>query len=340
MGIYLISYAVPELQIVEEITPFFSPVKICLPWGKELPGIVDEREITVLYPPVDLKPDISFEKTLNDCINWVEEQGEKSRIELVKAGTGTGLSEESFHQIRRLLISGDSDASTLKNIANRYHLLIYLADRIEESRSEANRMLYELKNRPSPLAESLDQTGKTEQSLDALAEINNDFVLEDGYVTYFLNAWFGLFGDVIKDGRILLTLNRLIFDKTSEKWDMLCGEEKLEGEGSLCFKTPLISGLNHKEQENLKNDPAVKEKCAQIEEMICDADIDHVEKEAALGKIIQEFENMFPEDMLNNHMLFTILFFNQPFGRDTPLKDDITKFLSGKALLLAEKVVM
>jgi len=88
MEIHLISYGDSELPLLKEIIPFFSPVGVCLPWGGALRGEVDEQTIRVLYPAEDLKPDIAFERTLNDCFNWLEEQGEKSRIELVKAGAG------------------------------------------------------------------------------------------------------------------------------------------------------------------------------------------------------------------------------------------------------------
>ncbi|MFC1839705.1 hypothetical protein ACFL1N_09005 [Thermodesulfobacteriota bacterium] len=340
MGIHIISYVDSELSLVKDIVPFFSPIEICLPWEKELPGIVDEQTITALYPAEDLKPDISFERTLNDCLNWVEEQGEKSRIELIKAGAGKVSSEESLYQIRHLLVSRESEASAVKNITNRWHLLIHLAGRIEEHRSEANQMLNKLNKRPSPLADSLDQTGKTEELLGTPAEVNDDFLLEDAYTSHFLSAWLGLFGDIIKDGRMLLTLNGQIFHKMAEKWDSFCGDEKSREEANLCFKAPLISSLSTEEQKKLKTDDAVKEKCTQLMELICNTDTDPVEKKTALVKNIQEFEKMFPEDMMKSHILFTLLFFYMPSDRESSFKDDSVELLSGKALLLAEKVVM
>ena len=131
MGNYLISYNDSELPLVKDLIPVFSPIEICLPWGKEKPGIVDERSIKALYPAEDLKPDISFGDTLNDCLNWLEEQGEKSRVELVKAGAGKVSSEESLYQIRNLLAGREPDVPTEKNFTNRWHLLIHLAGRIE-----------------------------------------------------------------------------------------------------------------------------------------------------------------------------------------------------------------
>lgn len=339
MEIHLISYGHLELSQIKEVIPFFSPVGICLPWGGLLPGEIDEQIITALYPAEDLKPDIVFEKTLDDCFNWLEEQGEKSRIELVKAGAGKVSSEESLYQIRHLLAGRESDTSSGKNITNRWHLLIHLAGRIEEHRNEVNRMLDKLNKRPSPLAGNLDQTGKTEESLDTYNELDKDFLLEDTYINHFLEAWFGLFGDIIKDGRILLTLNRQIFNKISEKWDSCRGDEETE-EATLCFKVPMIFDLDPEDQERLQAEGVFKEKFTKLKELICNRGIDPVERKSSLVKIIEDFEKIFSEDMMKSHILFTVQSFDSPSGDESSCKDDYVMLLSGKSLLLAEKVVI
>lgn len=338
MEIYLISYGDSELPLIKEIIHYFSPVGICLPWGRKLPVEVDEQTLTILYPDEDLKPDIAFEKTLNDCFNWLEEQGEKSRLELVKAGAGKVSSEESLYQIRHLLAGREPDLSSPKNITNRWHLLIYLAGRIEEHRSEVNRMLDNLNKRPSPLAGNLDQSGKTEEFPGAYTEIDKDFLLENTYINHFLNAWFGLFGDIVKDGRVLLTINRQIFHGISEKWDS-CRVDK-EPETPLCFRVPLVSDLDPQEQEKLKSDGAIKEKSAKLKELICNRDIDPVERNKSLVKMTGEFEEMFFEDTMKNHILFTVRSFELSSGDEYSFKDDYAAFLSGKSLLLAEKVAV
>lgn len=330
MGNYLISYTDSELSLVKDIIPAFSPIEICLPWGKALPGIVDEQTITALYPAEDLKPDISFERTLNDCLNWLEEQGEKSRVELVKAGADKVSSEESLYQIRHLLAGRESNASSEKNTTNRQHLLIHLAGRIEEHRSEANRMLDKLNKRPSPLADSLDQAGKTEEPMDTPDEMDKDFLLEDTYINHFLNAWFGLFGDIIKDGQILLTLNRRVFYKMYEKWDSCRGDEKPREEEPLCFRVPQGSDL----------DPEVKEKFEQLRELICNRDIEPVEKSNSLLKTTGEFEEMFSEDMMKSHIRYSVLFFDMPSNGNSSFKDDFAGLLPGKTLIFAEKVAV
>ncbi len=340
MCIHLISYGDVNIQLIQDIIPYFSPVEICLPWGKELPGIADVKSVTALYPAEDFKPGISFERTLNDCINWLEEQGEKSRIELVKAGAGKGLSEESLRQIRHLIVSRETDSSNLKNAANRWHLIIHLAGRIEESRAEADRMLYELGKRPSPLAENLDQSGEAGHPPGAFAEITNDFALEDTYVTHFLDAWSGLFGHALKGSRLLMTLNRRIFGRIFEKWNTLCCDEKMQEDAILRLRVPLISCLDAGEQETFKNNTELWEKWLQLKGLISDPDLDPAEKKTSLFKTIREFESAFPENLMRNHVLFSVLFFDSPSDRETPLKEDLIKLLSSKVLILAEKVVM
>jgi hypothetical protein len=111
-------------------------------------------------------------------------------------------------------------------------------------------------------------------------------------------------------------------------------------EETLCFRVPLLSDLDPEEQEKLKTDEAVKEKSAQLKELICNRGIDPVEKKNSLVKIIEEFEKNFPEDMMKRHILFTVRPFDSPSGSDFTPKNDFVALLSGKTIILGEKVVL
>lgn len=336
MKINLISFTDSQLSLAGEIIPFFSPVGICIPWEKQLPVIIDNRDILPVYPPEDLKPDISFENTLNNCLIWLDEQGEKSRIELLKAGTDSGISDESIFRIKHLIKSSRSGVSAPDNRANKWHLIMHLAERIEENKNEANRMLGDHNKKPSPLDGSLDHTiDKPVHEL--IPEIDDSLLINEAHISHLLDAWFGLFGDIIREDKILMTFNRQIFDNLSQKWEKINSEKDLLNYEKPCFSIPLFSDLDAEKQKQLKSDEALKKKCIELLDTLSSDDIETGRGNDFFQKEFPDFESLFSGLMPDNHLQFTVLSFHLPAEKKLPDNNDITGLLSGKVLLFAEK---
>ncbi len=322
MTIHLISYNHSGLSLLNEITPCFSPLKIYVPWGGTVPEYVDNREIIASYPPEDYKPEADFDRLLDECFNWAYEQGEKSRKEIIKTGHTSPTSNESLRHIKTILTSSISDSSE-RDMILRWHMLLHLANRLEENRSDANRMLENLKKYPSPLLDNADLTENTRYPLENLREMTPEAFINDANIKQLLKAWHGLFNSLTDKGDILLTIDRPVFDCLSEECNIYNND--LSAPEIVSFKSPLFkrSDINSAEI-TLGNDV----------HNIVSSNMEQADKIAALKKLTTEFETMYQASPMEKHINFSIFFFRSPEKPEE--KESFIRFLSGRAIIFAQ----
>lgn len=329
MTIHLISYIHSGLSFLEEITPLFSPLKIYIPWGGIGPECVDNKKIFGIYPPEEFKPETDFNLLLDECFNWVYEQGEKSRKEIIKTGHIDPTSNESLRHIKTILASRTSDTSE-KDMIFRWHLLLHLANRLEEHRNEANRMIEDLKKKPSPLLHNADLTENTQYPLENLTGIDPEFLLNDYNIKMLSRAWHGLFSSLIDEADMLLTIDRRIFDYLSAECDILCNNHGLKKSDVISFKSPLFKRQN-RNSEKPHNDIAIGDDIRNI----VISDIKQEDKALELTKLTEGFESIFEPEIGVKYILFSILLF-QPSEKSVVKNDPFLKFLSGRTLIFAQ----
>ena len=325
----LISCAYSGLSLIDEITPYFSPVKIYIPWGGVVPEHVDERKIIALYPPEELKPEADMDILLKECFNWANEQGETSRREIIKTGRINPTSVESLRHIKSVLNSRISSDKSEKDKIIKWHMLLHLANRLEEDRKEANRMLDELKKKPSPLLNNADLTEKTKYPLESLTGIDTDFLLNDRNIKQLLMAWHGLFNRYIKEGELLLTFDRHIFDHIWQEWDNLSSENLKTPE--FTFKIPLEKALG-------KNGPGAPYRISLGDDLgkIVTSDNKYEEKITKLTALVQTYKSTYSPETRDEFVLISLLYFKPLEKPEIFILDPFNKVLSGNALILAE----
>ncbi|MBN2419720.1 MAG: hypothetical protein JXL81_10075 [Deltaproteobacteria bacterium] len=323
MTVHLLSYSCSGLSLLKEITPLFSPVKIYIPWGGVIPEYADNKDIIPLYPPERFKPDTDFNILLNDCFNWAYEQGEKSRKEIIKTGHTTPTSSESLRHIKTILANRISDTSE-KDMILRWHMLLHLADRLEKNINDANMMLENLKNRPSPLLNNADLTENTRYPFENLSLISPDFLINDKNLKQLLGAWHGLFNSMIDEGDMLLTLDRLIFDHLADEWDNVNNNIGRNNPDIIVFRSPIFK--DKKESISIGDDIG----------RIIKSNLKHKDRIAAIKEITSDLESRHKEKDMGKQILFSIMFFKPPEILEKVEKDSFLKFLSGRALILAE----
>ena len=326
MTIHLLSYTHSGLTLINEITPCFSPIKIYIPWGGVIPEYVDNRQIIASFPPEEFKQDADFNMLLNECFSWAYEQEEKSRKEIIKTGHTNPTSNESLRRIKTILANRISDTSQ-KDMIIRWHMLLHLANRLEENRNDANRMLEDLKKKPSPLLDNADLTENTKYPLENLRGLEPEFLINDTNIKLLLRAWHGLFNSRIDKGDILLTVDRRIFVYLSEEWYSSCFKD-LKTPEIVTYKSPLFNRADTDSAElkmgnNIRN--------------IVSSEITPEDKIITLKKLTSEFEARFREKTADNYILFSILFFQPPEKLDLGENDSFLNFLSGRMLIFAEK---
>ena len=326
MTIHLISYRHSGLSLLKEIVPCFSPLKLYVPWGGITPEYADDRQITASYPPEEFKPDADFNRLLDECFNWSYEQGEKSRKEIIKTGHTNPISIESVRHIKSILADRISDTSE-KDMILRWHMLLHLANRLEENRNDANRMLEDLKKKPSPLLNNADLTENTQYPLESLRGIDPEFLINDASTKLLLRAWHGLFHSLTDKDDVLLAVDRRIFDYLSDKWDILNNNTDLKNTEIISFKSPLFKG-----NTDLIDNITI---CDDIQNIVT-SDLKREDKIAALRKLSSEFESMLQAETVDTQIHFSLLLFQPAENSKEVEKDELIKFLSGRALIFAE----
>lgn len=327
MTIHLISYTNSNLSLIDEITPCFSPVKIYVPWGGAVPEYAGNSEITTLNPPEEFKPEADFNMLLDECFNWAYEQSEKSRKEIIKTGHIDPTSNESLRHIKSIISNRISDSSQ-KDMVVRWHMLLHLAGRLEQNRSEANRMLENLNKKPSPLLHNADLTENTQYPLENLRGIDSEFFINDTNIKMLLRAWHGLFNSLIDNDDLLLTVDRRIFDHLSDEWDILNNNSGLKNPGIITFKCPMLKRVDIKSTEITIGDDIRN---------IAKSESTPEDKIIALKKVTSEFESAFQSESVDNHILFSLQLFQPAENPEEVIKDPVLKFLSERTLIFAEK---
>jgi len=303
------------------ITPCFSPLKIYIPWGGTVPEYVNDEDITASYPPEEYKPEADFNALLDECFNWAYEQGEKSRKEIIKTGHINPTSNESLRHIKTTLANRISDTSQ-KDMILRWHMLLHLANRLEENRNDANRMLENLKKQPSPLMNNADLTESTQYPLESLRAIAPESFLNDTNMKQLLRAWYGLFSGMIDRDDMLLIIDRRIFDCLSDECNIL--GNNLKNPEIVSFKSPLFEAAD------------IRDKKITIADNICDvmsSDLKQEDRITALKKLTAGFESEFQSASMDRYIHYS-MFFSRPSEPDQ--KDSFIDFFSGRAIILAE----
>ena len=288
-----------------------------------MPQYTDSR-ITPFYPPEELKPDADFTQILDECFNWASEQGEKSRREIIKTGHTMPISNESLRHIKTIISNRITDTSE-KDRVLRWHMLLHLAERIEQNRVDANEMIDGLKKSPSPLLNNADITENTKYPLESLTGLDPDSFLSDSNIRLLLQAWLGLFESLIPDAEPLLITDRRIYEYLNEKCEGLCSS--LENNDVVTFKSPLFN-------ESMKNDVSASENL--IGDDICSiliSDKSRQEKIEEIKKVTDDFQSEYQSENSAGYILYSILLVKMP---EKPENDPFINFLAKRSLIFAE----
>ncbi len=200
----------------------FGSLKVFLPWHMEPAEALAEDlpadAVQIARPPAALDPGTSFRQAIADYLDWIRRHMDRSGLDRLKAGAGTG-EEEPIWEIRRKIRKGEMpqpEAGGEK--AFRWHMVLHLAREIEEQRNEADRILDVLRRVRSPLDGLTDDPDEMRSLFEDLPGF--DWRPESGPddVMPILRAWLGLFEAALEPGDLLLTLDRRFVDVLTGLW--------------------------------------------------------------------------------------------------------------------------
>ncbi len=356
-------------QDIKKIFPLLGPITIFQPWFMVPPNFLSQKEyqsaVRILNPPSHMKPENNFKGLLSEYKTWIEHNRDKSRAAFLKVNQEMGSDENSTWKIREALrgrtdshtgsaraLRGSTDAHAgsaraLKGsdrdqqnqgegLSLKWHLVLHLARDMEKEQQEADRILKVLKEKKSPLEDLL---GK-EDVKNPLTDLSQ-FESDPGTVSYPLelvfNAWFGLFGEYLRGGDLLLTINRHVMDYASEAWD--ASEEKVGGDHAslIRFKYPDLSDYySGDELIGIDKKTFRDDRVMALWNLIRDLGKGHESDLSRLEELTKEVEAVYQKKLSEKTLHVTVKGFF-PFSNQHTLKDNgMLKYLSGKAMILVE----
>ena len=209
----------------ELLASAFGRVTVCVPWYADPPGHPgDERTgavFGVVRPPEHMKPKSRVKPLLSEYYLWMRHNRDKGYGAFLKASTGVDP-EEAPWELRRL-IGGRAHGSLPEETDRlRRHLILHLARDYEANRRAVEDELRTIGRHPSPLSEAMgDEDGERAPSPDFHTVADPRFPPDDELLEQVMEAWCGLFGDVLTEEAVLVTFEPRVLTIIAGWYDRL-----------------------------------------------------------------------------------------------------------------------
>jgi hypothetical protein len=211
---------------LKRIRAIFDRLIICQPWFMDdplpRPDGDGESFIDVLLPPANLKPKKDFKRLLSEYHHWIRQNQDRGYAAFLSATQKTAFSEDTPWEIRKMMrrIGEDAPASQ-ENNALKWHIILHLAREFEENLTSADEMLKHMKQKKSPLEDAIGERAPLEGMFEDLPQSGTDLFIDDHHLRQIFEAWFGLFGGILPDYRMFITLNRHVMDYVTEMFGVI-----------------------------------------------------------------------------------------------------------------------
>ena len=335
-------------QGLNKILPVFGPLSIFQPWFMVPPDFMSQKDnqgaIKILNPPSHMKPEEDFKGLLSEYKTWINHHRDLSRASFIKVSQDMGPTEESSWEIRKSLresthARGESAGPGQESegaFSLKWHLILHLARDLEKEQQEADRMLRRLKERKSPIEDLLGEEG-VKNPLTDLSQFESAPGDESYPLGQIFDAWFGLFGEYLKEGDPLLTISRQVMDYASEAWDATVQDIGGEHAPLIRFKyTDLSDDDNWGESVGLGEKKIRDDKVVELRTLIRDLGQGIKSDLSKLRECAKEVEAVYQKELMGKPLHFTVKCFS-PFPNQAVLEDNKTlQHLSGKVLILVE----
>ncbi len=214
---------------LNRISAHFDQVIIYQPWHMEAPcpdaDDLQHSVIRVEYPQEAMKPNDDFKNLIIEYKQWMAQNRDKGARSFLLAGKESDSEEGSSWEIRRLFSQTIGKRKTGPDLTSstRWHLTLHLAREFEENRQEAEKLIMDLKNQSSPLKGALEED-PAEHFFDSTPLGKTPVRMDEYHLKQVVEAWTGLFGDLIPDDAMLITRDSAVRDLACELFE---SEDKL-----------------------------------------------------------------------------------------------------------------
>lgn len=326
---------------VKQILSFLGPITIFRPWFLERPDFGSEADeanrIQVLYPPDNLKPGEKFRIRLSEYRQWIERNQDRGYTEFLQANQGMGLTENTTWEIRQMIRRGEPQTSApQENPGLKWHLILHLAQDVEDQRMEADQALKTLKEQEVPLKGIVEESGEMDNLLEDLPPFESEPMGDEYRFKQILEAWFALFGEFLNENSILVTSSRHVMAYVTGLWKEYQIGDQGEDMGTLRFKFPDLSQYSLEDLGEIKKKRLNDDKIRELKGLILKFGENVTDNLPKLDVLSKEVEASCPRD-LSGRMLNIVVNHFAPFPQGGQTKvDRVLKGLTNKTLFLVE----
>ena len=330
----------PE-SMMKQMLSFFGPITIFRPWFMERPVLGSEKDeanmIQVLRPPEELKPGETFRARLSEYRQWIERNQDRGYREFLQASQDENLTENSTWEIRQMIRRGGRETSkSQEDPALKWHLILHLAQDVEDQRMEADQALKILKEKDVPLKGIVEESGEMESLLEDLPPFESEPIGDEYRFRQILEAWFALFGEALDENSILLTASRHVVAYAADLWKEYQIAEQREGVNAIRFKFPDLSQYNMEDLVEIKKTRLNDDKIRELKGLILKFGENVTHNLPRLEALSKEVEASCPWELAGGALNIEVRYF-APFPKGDQTKQDrVFKGLGDKTLVLVE----
>jgi hypothetical protein len=336
---------------VKKILSFFGPLTVFRPWFMERlvfgSGANEANAVQVLRPPENLKPEKGFGTRLSEYRHWIEQNTDRGYTEFLQVSQENDLTENTTWEIRQMIrLKGIGVRPTLLTQQGqecrpdpdsfKWHLVLHLAQDVEDQKREADKALKALKEKDVPLKGIVEESEDMESLLGDLSPFESEPMGDEYRLRQILEAWVALFGGYLKENDLLVTSSRQVMGYVTELWEESQNEDQGEGLASIRFRFPDISQRSLEDLVEIKKTRLNDDKIRELKALLLDPGknpANHVSRLAALAK---EVETSCPWE-ISEGVLNIMVTYLPPIAKSEHLRADrILKGLKNKTLVLVE----
>ena len=330
----------PE-STLKKVLSFFGPLTIFQPWFMERPIFGLETNgvnaVRVMYPPSELKPSKDFKALLSEYRYWIENNLDKGYTEFLKASQEVNLSENTTWEIRQMIRRTGRETSVPEEDPNlKWHLILHLAQDMEDQRLEADRMLKTLKEKDVLLKGIIEESEDVKGLVEDVPPFESEPILDERHLRQIFEAWFALFGGYLKGDELLVTSNRHVMEYVSDLWNESRFEDQAEGTPFIRFKYPDLSHHALEDLAEIKGRHFDDDRIRELKNLILDFGKNASHNLSKLKKLSKEVERSCPWG-LSEGTFEIIVRHLPPFPDDEHHKtDSVWKNFMHKTIVLVE----
>ncbi|MGD9033369.1 MAG: hypothetical protein PVH02_11940 [Desulfobacteraceae bacterium] len=330
----------PE-PMVKKILSFFGPITIFQPWFMERPvlgsGANEANAVQVLRPPDDLKPGEDFMIRLSEYRHWIEQNSDKGYTEFLQVSQENDLTEDTTWEIRQMIRRGTRQASApQEDPALKWHLILHLAQDVEDQKLEADKALMALREKDVPLKGTVEESGEMDHLLADLAPFGSEPIGDEYRLRQILEAWLALFGGYLNEKALLVTSSRHVMDYVTDLWKESQYEEQGEALASICFKFPDLSQRTLGDLAEIKETRLNDDKIRELKALILDLGKNAANNVSRLEPLAKEVEASGPWEISKGVLNIVVNYFAPLRESGQKKMHRVLKQISNKTIILVE----